>query len=854
MQSQRKPGATLILRVQIAGKTEEIRFRQRNARARLTNRTLVFPPLFLLLAIWLFASTARGNEPNTAGAKVEGIVFDQDSAGNRSVVAGASVKFSGPATFETTSDENGKYVIATAPLGTYTVEAVFPGLKAVKTVRVKGNEVDVPLELRPVEVTSSVVVKADDAENENPAPSETISQKTLRDAPNVNERFESSLPLVPGVVRGPDGHVNLKGTRNTQSGALVNSANVTDPVTGSPAINLPIDVVASVQVISNPYDPQYGRFTGAISTTATKTSDYDKFHFSIQNIIPRLRDRDGTIAGIGAATPRMTFTGPIVKDRIAVTQSFEYRFVRTPVNSLPPLARDTKLESFDSYTQFDFILSPKQTATVSFAIYPQKLDFLGLNTFTPQPATSDFHQRGYQVYFQHRYVVGKEGLLSSQFSSKRFDVDITAQSDDPYRLLLETTEGGFFNRQARRSSRTSWQENYQFAPWRFAGSHQFTVGLSYEHSDYEGRQAFLPVEIDGALNEPVERISFTSPTSFRVDQNETAWFAGDQWAIMPRLTLTFGLRFDNDTITSSTHAAPRAGFLLSLTRDGKTLLKGGVGRFYDRVPLMVPTFPALPDRTVTVLGQNGAAPSSVFYQNRITGELRNPRSTSWNLELDRQVLPSLLLRIAYEQRNTTDDFVLSPVSVGATGVLGLSNSGSDSYREFQLAARYQAGHHVLNASYVRSRAFGDLNDFNQFFGNLAQPVIQPDARGRLPFDAPNRFLLWGSLAGPLKLTIVPVYDLHTGFPYSIQDQLREYVGPRNVDRFPRFSSFDLQATRPISLPFGERHLHARVGIGVFNLFNHFDPRDVQNNLASARFGGFFNSSWREYRGKFVLEF
>ncbi len=49
----------------------------------------------------------------------------------------------------------------------------------------------------------------------------------------------------------------------------------------------------------------------------------------------------------------MTFTGPIIKDRVAFTQSFEYRFVRTPVNSLPPLQRDTKLESFDSFTQAD---------------------------------------------------------------------------------------------------------------------------------------------------------------------------------------------------------------------------------------------------------------------------------------------------------------------------------------------------------------------------------------------------------------------------------------------------------------------------------------------------------------------
>src|SRR6266403_553064 len=794
-----------------------------------------------------------GQTPAATG-RVEGAVFVGGSSGH-AFAAGATVRLSGPVVLETETDENGNYTFAAVASGTYRIEAFLSGLDAAQTISVEaGKIVRAELQLKPADVKSSVTVTATASETKDPAPSETISEKTLRDAPNVNERFESSLPLVPGVLRGPDGHINLKGARNTQSGALVNSANVTDPVTGGPAINLPIDVVASVQVISNPYDPQYGKFTGAVSTVSTKTSDYDKFHFSMQNFIPRLRDRDGTIAGIGAATPRITFTGPIVKDRIAVTQSFEYRFVRTPVNSLPPLARDTKLESFDSYTQFDLILTSKQTASVSFALYPQKLDFLGLNTFTPQPSTPDFHQRGYQIYVQHHFVIGQRGLLNSQFSYKRFNADVTAQSDDLYRLLLETTEGGFFNRQARRTSRASWQENYQFAPRHFAGSHQFMVGLSSEHSDYQGRQTFLPVEIDGASNEPVERISFTSPTSFRISQNETAWFVGDQWAIIPRFTLSFGLRLDNDTITSSTHAAPRAGFLLALTRDGKTLLKGGVGLFYDRVPLLVPSFPDLPERTVTLLGHDGAALTSQHYQNKIVGELRNPRSTSWNLELDRQIFEGLLLRIAYEQRNTANDFVVSPVSTGTAGTLQLSNTGDNSYREFQLTARYQMRKHLLNASYVRSRAFGDLNDVNQFFGNLAQPVIQPNARGRLPFDAPNRFLLWGTLVAPWKLTIVPVYELHTGFPYSVQNEFRAYIGPRNVDRFPRFSSFDVQITRPISLPLRERHLHARVGVGVFNLFNHFDPRDVQNNVASARFGGFFNSSWREYRGKFVLEF
>jgi hypothetical protein len=231
MQSQTKPGSTLTRRAQIPRKPEEIRIRHQSGKGRSTTGRFVFLLLFLLFAICLIATRSWGKQLNTTTAKVEGTVFIQDSAGEQSFVPGASVKLSGPATFETESDENGKYVIAAVPLGAYTIEAVSPGLKAVQAVHVEAREVRVPLELRPIELTSSVVVTPEPAETKDPAPSETISEKTLRDAHNVNERFESSLPLIPERPR-TDGHVNLKGARNTQSGVLVNSANVTDPVTG----------------------------------------------------------------------------------------------------------------------------------------------------------------------------------------------------------------------------------------------------------------------------------------------------------------------------------------------------------------------------------------------------------------------------------------------------------------------------------------------------------------------------------------------------------------------------------------------------------------------------------------------
>ena len=814
--------------------------------------------MFLCLAACLLATNLTAGQMLAAMSQVRGTVFVQDSIG-QSYIAKAKVTLNGPPDMETETDERGKFEFLGVQPGTYTIEVTTQGLLATQVVTVEmGKVAEISLDLKPTTVQDSVTVTstADDGQTSSPSPSGTITTSALQNAPNVDDRAESILPTLPGVVRGPDGRINMKGARNTQSGALVNSVNATDPATGSPGFAVPIDVVSSVQVISNPYDPQYGKLTGAVSTLGTKTGDFEKWRCSIHNFLPRARVRDNTVFGLGAATPRTTCTGPIWGDHIAFTQSLEYRFVRTPVNSLPAFQRDTTLESFNSYTQLDFNLTPKQTGTFSAAVYPQKLQYLGLNTFAPQPSTSDYHQRGYQVYGQHRYLTGSESVLTSQFSYKTFDVDITPAGSGSYQLLLDTTEGAFFDSQKRRASRFDWEEIYQFAPRHFHGTHNWRVGLEYAYSSYSGVQSFSPVEFQGANETPIERITFTGDGRSSVSQHEVTWFAADQWTVTPRLVLDLGLRFDTDTVTSSVHAAPRAGFQLALNRSARTMLRGGIGEFYDRVPLMIPAFQWLPDRTVFILDPAGRATSSTAYTNKIFGPLRNPRSTAWNLAFSQKVSSGLLLQVGYEQRNTANDFVISTANDSAgTGVITLSNRGSQSYKELQLTGRYQFHQHLLNASYVRSRAYGDLNDFFQFFGNVPKPVIQPDAQGRLPFDAPNRFLFSGEFHAPWHLMFAPVFDLHTGFPYSVQDQLREYVGPRNTRRFPEFSSFDLQVSRPVSIPVsGDRRLKARVGIAAFNLFNHFDPREVQNIEQSPRFGGFFNGTWREYRGKFTVEF
>ena len=157
---------------------------------------------------------------------------------------------------------------------------------------------------------------------------------------------------------------------------------------------------------------------------------------------------------------------------------------------------------------------------------------------------------------------------------------------------------------------------------------------------------------------------------------------------------------------------------------------------------------------------------------------------------------------------------------------------------FRSPGRYQFPRAALNGSYVHSRAYGDLNDPFLFIGNYPQAVVQPDQKGRLVVrrSQPCSFLV--GRPGPVEADGPARLRRAHRVPVLVQNQYRDYVGPRSSKRFPRFQSADLQITRPFTTHIGDKELHLRAGGSVFNVFNHDNPRDVQNNLDSSTFGVF----------------
>ena len=762
---------------------------------------------------------------------------------------------------ETVANDAGEYEFTNLAPGDYLLEASSEGFKASsKPITIHTGEVVLEnISLQVADITASVTVAtaAEGVTVGETATDNSIKQKTLQTLPLPNEQLLEALPLVPGVVRGPDGQINMNGARASQSSMTVNSANVTDPVTGQFAFNLPIEAVESVQVLTNPYAPEYGEFTGGVTAIATR-SGTDKFNVELQSFFPRFRRRGEKWTGIEAFTPRLAVSGPLKKNKLWFMQSVEYRFIRTPVESLPPDKRDTGLESFDSLTQMDWDVNSKHHLTSTFSLFPEKLRFVGLNTFNPEEVTPNYKQRGWFWGLNERWTMSDKALLESYFSVKKFDGDVFASSgEQAMNFVPNVNSGNYFNRQDRRSTRAEALEIYNFTPPSFAGQHFMKAGLGLIHTTFDGHNTSNTVHIlrsDGTIS---QQINFTGDGALSRNTTEFSSFFEDKWTINDRLTLEYGVRLDRDTIAKENNLAPRLGFAFSPIRDGRTVVRGGVGLFYDRINLNVVTFPQLQDRLITSLGLNGGQVTQLQHMTLENGRFLTPRSVSWNVEFDREWIKNLLVRVGYQQREGTREYILDPLESGTSGSeLLLSNGGRSRYREFQVTARYNFhDQDELNASYVRSRTIGDLNDFNSYYGNFENPIIRPNERSLLAFDAPNRFVFWGNFGVKYGITVVPLLDLRNGFPLSVIDEDRNFVGARNrAGRYPDFFSLDLQVLKAVSAPgpFSEKY-RFRVGLKIFNVTDHFNPRDFQGNLASDEFGKFYNGVGRKFGLKFVIE-
>ncbi|HEY6293897.1 MAG TPA: carboxypeptidase regulatory-like domain-containing protein [Terriglobia bacterium] len=787
-----------------------------------------------------------GRVLNEQNAPIEGAVCTL--TGSLLPSGGITVSTDRQGRFHFISVSPGSYKLACAAMSYRPVEKELDTGQGVASI-----EVVLPVEgvlQQAVEVRARAPTEA----LEGGAPPVNLGSRQIADLPMTEQKFKAALPLIPGVIRTPDGKINIKGTPESQGLLLLDGAENVDPVTGSFSVDVPFQAIESLQVYKNAYRADYGGFSGGLTTINTKPPS-SQWHYEIEDITPNPQFETGSLVGIADFNPRFYITGPILANRLNFSEALAYDTDKQPVRGLAWPNDLIKSHDFNSFTSFQYIFSAQHLTTVQANVFPLAREFADISSLVPQTASSNYGQQGFSVALTDRYLTASGVVFTTVAEGMRFDSYGHGQGPENMLLTPNGWGGNFFNAYDRESNEEQIGETVTLTSRTWYGKHDLTVGGSFIQRAFGGSSQSQPVQILRSDGTPAEQINFTGSGQMSASDAEGNGFVQDHWMMLEQLGVDLGLRFTGQTLGTPLNFAPRLGVVYSPGTSGKTVLRAGFGVFYSHVPLLLGGFTGNPVREVTLFDVQGKPlGASVAFPN-FYGNLGNPKgpdlsleppdrtpyNLTYSLEVDRELLPKVTLRISALSSRSRSEYIVDPLLGPPGPALVASPTGTSDYREFESTLRIRLSSSTeWNLSYINSRARGDLNTLTQIYVPFEAPVVRPDAYAALPSDVPNRLIAWGRFQTRVwGIQASPVIDWHSGFPYSFLDQYQNYVGTPNGERFPRFFSLDLKLGKEFRLPLPliRKHL-LRGSLTVFNLTNHFNPRDVYNNIGSTYFNHF----------------
>jgi hypothetical protein len=777
------------------------------------------------------------------------------------------------------TDEAGQYEFTGLKPGTYTISINQPGFRPyTKTSTVNAGQAtvqDIRAELETV--TEKVEVSEDTeaiATESASTPSVTLTQRQLISLPTAQEKIREVLPVTPGVVKTQDGKLNFKGADENQSLLLVNSARTTDPVTGSFSVPVPTDAVQSFAVYKTPYNAGLGGFSGGLTVVETKPPD-DRWNYRLKSFIPSVLGKNGSMIGFQEATPGLDFGVPLIAHKLLFSEIFQYDMKKRTVRGLPWPNDISKKQGFGSFSTVEAILSNTHILMLTVNAFPLRQQHADINALVPQPASNDLNQKGIAVGLTDRYQFGSGAIFSTIAQYTRFDSNAHGQGPADMLVTPEGWGGNFFNQWSRKGKEFQLVSAYQFPEKHWLGRHEGHVGVDFDHRSYTGISSSHPVQVlrqDGTL---AQVITFLAGTAQDASDTAVAEFIQDHWVVNSDWAVDLGARLSSETKGWSAAVAPRAGVAYSPGKDGKTVIRTGVGLFYSLLPLLAGDFAANPTRVITPFDTAGLPSGlAVTYTNAYAGGMNpltasalpsqpgtTPRNLTWNVEVERELWKNMFLRVGHIDSHTTYLFAVNPFTAapGAQSYLALTNTGSSHYRELESTVHFTFhSNDEVNVSYIWSRTRGDLNNLSSVLIPFAQPVIRPNVYGILPYDVPNRVVTWGIVSLPRGFKFSPIADIHTGYPYSNIDTPQNYVGTPNGQRFNSFFTLDVKFYREFRIPFlgsehgrGKAH-HVRLGVYSLNVTNHGNFNAVYNNVTAPNFGQF--AGFQDRREGAVIDF
>jgi len=555
---------------------------------------------------------------------------------------GATITVSSPnlqGTRTTVSGGNGDYSFPSLPPGDYTVTFDLEGMQKVSkrtTLRLAETaRVDADLTVSKVSESITVTAAAPSV-LETPQVSTNFDAKTIESLP-VDRTIQGRVLLAPGVTNtGPNNQIVIHGAQSFDNLYLVNGVVVNENVRGQPQAAVIEDAIQETTLLTGGVSAEYGRFTGGVVSTITKSGG-NEFSGSVRDNLTNDKwisktDFHDPVSKVGEADHidkvnpvyEGTLGGRIIRDRLwffvagrTAKTSLSNQTVglnlpyTTAINEKRYEAKLTgNITSKHSLIGSYLKVKNDQTGTK----FGNIVDLESLRSVGNPIKLTAFHYNG---------VITNNFLLEGQWSKKDFSIvgGGSLFRDEVFGTLLRDISTG---RRAwsptfcgvcapkQRNNKDWLAKGSYFLSTKSTGSHNIVGGYDEFHQlrnennyqsgndfrlfgdfIYSGGKVFLhldPSKVGGISRshwewDPLLGLSQTS------DFATKSIFANDKWDFNSHWTFNAGLRWDKNNGENQTHIktvddsriSPRLGAIFDLKGDGKHRFSVNYGRYVTKI-------------------------------------------------------------------------------------------------------------------------------------------------------------------------------------------------------------------------------------------------------------------------------